>query len=213
MPGLVGFVHPEMDREAGQQLLKQMRDLITHRASYKQDELFCGGSVYASRTHLDTIQRAHQPFHQDGIYVWLDGEFFNGDELGVREEEDPQVLCGFYKDASDLPTLKQIDGIFSAAIYDSKRQVVHLVTDRFGLRHLYWVVHEGGFFWTSEVKAVVALPGFRVKIDRRAVDQFFGPGYLLEDRTWFEGVQLLSSGTVLTWDIRARSLQKRRYWW
>ncbi len=213
MPGLVGFVHPEIDREMGQRTLKQMRDLITHRASYKQDELFCGGPVYASRTHLDAIQRAHQPFHQDGTYVWLDGEFFNRDELGLQGGEDPQVLSELYKEVADLPALKRIDGIFSAVIYDSRRHVVHLVTDRFGLRHLYWTVHEGGLFWTSEVKAVLALPGFRVKIDRRAVDQFFGPGYLLEDRTWFEGVQLLSSGTVLTWDIKEGSLQTRRYWW
>ncbi len=213
MPGLVGFVRTDLDPERGKERLKRMRDLITHRRTYAQDRLFCKDAVYASRSHLNATQKAAQPFHRNGVYIWLDGEFFNGGDAIHRGCGAPAVLYQLYEEAADLSNLKQIDGIFSAVIFDSNRQLVHLATDRFGLRYLYWTVHERGLLWTSEVKGVLSHPEFRPKIDRRAVAQFHDVGHLLEDRTWLEDVQLLSSGTVLTWDIRDRSLRKTRYWW
>ncbi len=213
MPGLVGFVGRNLDLETGKTILKDMRDLVTHDTTYVKDELFLKDDVCASRSHLNVVQKARQPFHRNGVYIWLDGEFFDGREAAQCEGGDPAVLYRLYQEAADLSNLKRIDGIFSAVIFDSNKQLVHLATDRFGLRYLYWTVHEEGLLWTSEVKAVLAHPGFRPKIDERAVTQFHEVGYLLEDRTWLKGVELLSSGTVLTWDIRDRSLRRARYWW
>jgi asparagine synthase (glutamine-hydrolysing) len=121
-------------------------------------------------------------------------------------------LLSLFKQDPDFSFLKKIDGVYAAVIYDSLKKKVYLITDRYGLRHLYWTVHQGCLQWGSELKAMLALPGFEPRVDCQAVKEFFEIGYLLEDRSLIEGAQLLPMGTFLTWDIKERSHQLKRYW-
>ncbi|HET8700280.1 MAG TPA: asparagine synthase-related protein, partial [Nitrococcus sp.] len=108
--------------------------------------------------------------------------------------------------------LRRIDGVFAAVIYDARRRRVHLVTDRHGLRPLYWTVHHGQLAWASEVKAFLALPTFRPKINVGLTDAFFEGGFLIGDGTWFEGAELLPYAAVLTWELATRQPRIERYW-
>ena len=133
-------------------------------------------------------------------------------EVGLT---DPEILARLYhqKNQPHFSFLKEIDGIFSAIIYDSKLQQIHLLTDHYGLRHLYWTKFNDCLIWSSEIKAFLAFPGFSPTIDRQAVKEFFPIAHLLENRTWFEGVELVPSGTVLTWKIATNQLISHQYWW
>jgi asparagine synthase (glutamine-hydrolysing) len=97
-------------------------------------------------------------------------------------------------------------------VFDSERQCLHLITDRYGLRHLYWTRTRNGVAWASEVKAFLALPEFKPKIDRGSVGEFFSIGYLLGNRTWLEDVALLSPGSHFVFDLRKDEIQIRNYW-
>ncbi len=217
MPGIVGFTIAEKDRMNARRVLQKMQNLIIHGDFYEQDELFCDNQVCATRAHINVLQKQPQPYYEQGVYVWLDGEFFNTHELAQELLSpvscDTALLSALYRQQRDFSFLKQIDGSYAAVIYDSKEEKVHLLTDRYGLRPLYWLEHAGQLVWSSEAKAMIALPGWQAKIDPRAVKQFLNIGLLLEDRSWFQGVELLSSGSVLTWDLRERRFYKRRYWW
>ncbi len=217
MPGIVGFTITAKERTDTCRTLEEMQNLITHGDFYVKDELFCDEQVCATRAHINVTQKEPQPYDEAGVYIWLDGEFYNTDELAEKLASpvngDAALLAWLYRQEKDFSFLKQIDGNYAAVIYDSRKQKVHLLNDRYGLRHLYWLVHAGNLVWSSEAKAMLALPGWQPKIDPLAVKQFFSIGYLLEDRSWFQGVELLSSGSVLTWDIRERRFHKQRYWW
>ncbi|MDT5271969.1 MAG: hypothetical protein QOH49_4155 [Acidobacteriota bacterium] len=219
MPGLAGFTLGTYEPAEAVASLARMRSLLAHGESRSEDELFCDGRVCATRTHTGIVQREPQPHAEGGVRVWLDGEFYNREELartlGGGEEfaSDAALLAALYRRDGDFDFLKAIDGIYSAVIYDEPARRVHLVSDRYGLRHLFWTTHAGGLAWASEVKAMLALPGFEPEVDRAALQDFFEFGQLTGDRTWFEGVELLPSGTVLTWDEDARTTLRRRYWW
>ena len=218
MSGIVGFVRGQMSEDACVAALRAMRTAIHHCDSYVVNDLFVDRGVCGTRTHNNIIQREPQPYQESGLYVWLDGEFYNQDELPRSIEHsittDPQLLLRlFRKSNQNLQFLREIDGIYSSVIYDSNEGKVYLISDRYGLRYLYWTVYRGGLAWASEVKAILALPGFEPKIDRIALNQFIQIGYMLEDRTWIEGINMLASGTVLTFDITMQSLQNKRYWW
>jgi len=147
----------------------------------------------------------------------MDGEFYNRREIvaqrGGAAVTDPQLLHALYRERPELSLLKQVDGVFAAVIYDPGRQMIHLMTDRYGFRHLYWTVCRRRLAWASEVKALLALPGFEAKIDRRALGHFLGMVHFIHDRTWFEDVRALSPASALTWDLRQGRVQMRRYWW
>lgn len=216
MPGIVGFTIGSAVENDPQQILRKMQSLIHYQAFYIRDELFCDRNICATRSHTNIVQKQPQPYSDSGMSIWLDGEFYNQDDLTKHSlseaPSDPAILLSLFKQNTDFSFLKKIDGIYAAVIYDSLQQKIHLITDRYGLRHLYWTVHQGCLAWGSEVKSMLALPGFEPKIDHQAIEDFFSIGHLLGDKTWFEGVELLPSATVLTWDIVERSIQKQCYW-
>jgi asparagine synthase (glutamine-hydrolysing) len=218
MPGLAGFTCGHLPPDAARRALAGMRALLSHGESRRLDELFCDGRVCATRSHTNITQPQPQPHSEGETHVWLDGEFFNREELartlpaGEAPTTDPALLLALYRREDDFSFLKQIDGVYAAVIYDAGARSVHLIGDRYGLRHLSWATHAGGVAWASEVKAALELPGFEPKIERASLQDFFETGNLTGERTWLEGVELLPAATVLTWDLDTRSAHKSRYW-
>ena len=216
MPGIIGFTVNNLTKDMSLKCLAKMQNLITHQNFYIKDNLFYDESICATRSHTNIIQKQAQPFYETGIFVWLDGEFYNQEEIDIDSKtlsiSDPSLLASLYKKYGDFSFLKGINGIYSAVIYDSVLKKIHLITDRYGLRHLYWTVHKGCLAWGSEVKSMLALPDFKPEINLQSVEDFFSFGHLLEDRTWFKGVELLSPGSILTWDIHEKSIHEQHYW-
>lgn len=215
MPGIAGFTNGGVKSEQCNCVIRKMQESITHFDFYAKDELFNDGTVCATRSHINVIQKKQQPYHESGMYVWLDGEFYNQYELSSSingTDSDPQILLNLFKQGHDYLNLRKIDGVFTAAIYDSLHKKVHLVSDRYGIRFMFWTIHQGSLAWCSELKGMLTLPNFRPEIDLMAVTDFFHGGYLRDDRTWFKQVGLLPGGSVLTWDIEGRALSCHCYW-
>jgi asparagine synthase (glutamine-hydrolysing) len=196
-----------------------MQDLITHLPFHVRDQIFWSPSLCASRVHNATIQINPQPAHSGThISVWLDGELYNQNQLRLLLPDAPphindaELLARLCSHYDKLEFLRDIDGIFSAAIFDSARRRVRLITDRYGLRHLYWLTCGGDLAWSSEPKAFLAVNGFAPTLSHDAVNEFFEFGYLLENRAWFQDVQLLTPGSVLEFDLETRAHYEWRYW-
>jgi len=217
MPGLVGFSKKHMDGIKAKSVLQKMQNLITHYNFYAKDDLFYDDFISATRVHTNIIQKQPQPYCENGVYVWLDGEFYNKGELkakyGITADTDPELLAGLYNRDNKFSFLKSIDGLYSIVLYDLIRKKLFLITDRYGLRHLYFMVKDNAIVWGSEVKVMLAFPNFHPIINKQSVEQFFGIGYLLENNTWFENVELVPSGTVLSWDLINNKMSNYRYWW
>ncbi len=217
MPGLAGFTRDAVRDQEPLGVLGAMRALLTHADYYVQDTLWCDESVCGTRPVTGVIHREPQPHRQDDVAIWLDGSIYNGAEVaaahGFQADDELTVLAGLYQRNPTLDFLKKLDGFFSAVIYDIRRKLLHLVTDRYGLRYLYWSQHNGGLVWGGEAKVVFALPDFQPVVNQQAVNQFVQLGYLLEDSSLLDGVQLVPSGSVMTWNLVERSLRQTRYWW
>ena len=217
MPGLIGFTATDLSRERALDALGAMTALATDPGTNLWDTPFWDGPVCATRSHLGILQPDPQPVEVDGLRVWLDGEFYDS---GVRRDESgesqPERLARRAAPGGrldDPAPLAAVDGIYHAAIYDAARGLVHLVSDRLGMRYLQWTVVRGRFAWSSSGSAFLALPGFAPRVPPERVEQFLGAGSLFGDASWLEGVELVPPGTLLTWDIEARRLQRRQYWW
>lgn len=217
MPGLVGFTLSDALRDNAKLTLVAMRELTLHREFYQVDDCFIDEKIAGTRVHTSILQPEAQPYHHNNIYVWLDGEFYDRDKLisqiDYPVKTDPEILLAFYQKDPSFRLLGQIDGIFAAVIYDASQQKVYLISDRRGLRYLYWTQSQDSLVWCSELKSLLGLPGYQIKIDKAAVEDFLGLRYKIGDRSWFDGVEILPAATVLTWDITTATLEKNRYWW
>lgn len=216
MPGILGFTirQDEAAQAAGDGA--RMQAMLRHFQTHVAEPLFADGRIVAARVGNGIVQRQAQPAVGPGVRVWLHGEFYNHDRIDrlrcAGSQGDAGVLRDLYLADRGLGFLNDIDGVYSAVIYDEAAGKLVLLIDRYGLQHLYWTVHRGQLAWASEYKAMLALPGFAPRIDPETLEDYFGIGYPTGDRTWFRGVEVLPAGAVLTWDIASAKMNKRRYW-
>lgn len=215
MPGLVGFTDKYC--KYNQKILLEMRSLLKHYNSYVDEALYSDENIYASRTHLSVIDQGKQPYILDGkIFSWMEGEFYNQEELkakyNVISTTDNELLSNIYNSTGSFEFLKDIDGYYAAVLYDKKEKIVYLITDRYGFKPLYWGLINGDLAWSSELKGFLNHTTFMPVIDSEAVEEFFDIGYLLENRTWFEGVELMPPASVLSFNIKESKINITHYW-
>jgi len=215
MPGLVGFTDKYC--KYNQQILLEMRSLLKHYDSYVDEALYSDENIYASRTHLGVIEQGKQPYTLDAkIFSWMEGEFYNQEELkakyNVFSTTDNELLSNIYNSTGSFEFLKDIDGYYAAVLYDKKEKIVYLITDRYGFKPLYWGLINGDLTWSSELKGFLSYADFKPVIDREAVEEFFDISYLLENRTWFEGVELMPPASVLSFNIKESKVNITHYW-
>jgi asparagine synthase (glutamine-hydrolysing) len=216
MPGFVGFTKWVTAEEHRRAVLTRMRDFITPFDSYVLKDLFTDPQISATQSDKPVSANRPAPYQQQGVYVWLDGDIFKvkGPPSSAQTPLDAggETLCKLYLADRSLSFLPGVDGIYSAAIYDSVESKLYLITDRYGLRYLYWMEHNGGLVWSSELKAMLALPDFSPKIERDTARRFVQDGFLPDDLTWFEGTHLLPPGSYLTLDLLQRTVREETYW-
>ena len=147
---------------------------------------------------------------QTGHIAYLDGEFFNRAALSRSATSDPEFLVQAITSEREL--LNRIDGLFAGVVFDTHKNELHIVTDRYGLRPLYWTRLGNRIAWASQTKAFLALPEFSPVIDPISRDMFFATGQLPSDRTYLKGVAPVPAATKMTFRISDGSLTQQRYW-
>ena len=161
---------------------------------------------------IDLSPTGAQPMpNEDGsIQVVFNGEIYNHRELkselqsrghAFRGSSDTEVLVHLYEEQGERMA-SRLRGMFAFAIFDRPRNRVILARDRFGIKPLFWASHQGQWIFASEMKAILALQGFRPELDRQACYDFLGLSYIPEPATGFANIFALEKGTTLVLDER-----------
>ncbi len=93
--------------------------------------------------------------------------------MSLNGYSDTEVLLkAFIHYGTDI--LKNLNGIFSFAIWNDKEKELFLVRDQFGIKPLYYTVVDNTIVFSSEIKALLAYPNVEVSIDKQGVCELFG---------------------------------------
>ena len=152
MPGLIGYT--DKFHKHDETMLLSMRQLLKYSDSYVDDKVYSDDHIWASRTHLGIIKQGIQPLPANNrFYSWLEGEFYNQDELkakhDVSAENDNELLSNIYCKTKSFDFLRDVDGYYAAVVYDKMQGIIHLITDRYGFKPLYWRLVNGSFIWSD----------------------------------------------------------------
>jgi asparagine synthase (glutamine-hydrolysing) len=158
---------------------------------------------------IDLGPGGHQPMvnASNGDILSFNGEIYNFRELrrelkakGYRfqSQSDTEVLLHAFA-AWGAECVRYIRGMFAFAIWRPAERALFLFRDPMGIKPLYyWNWPDHGIVFASELKALLAFPGFRPSVDRRAMGQFLEFGYTFEDnRTILKGVNKVPPGHFL----------------
>jgi len=120
------------------------------------------------------------------------------------------LLHGWRQWGEDLPN--HLNGMWAFALYDRERRCVFFSRDRFGKKPLFYWAGRDTFVFASELTALRKHPAVPGKLSQRALQKYFGYGYVPAPLTFYEGVHKLPAGHNLALDLADRSIRVTRYW-
>ncbi|HKO10374.1 MAG TPA: asparagine synthase (glutamine-hydrolyzing), partial [Acidobacteriaceae bacterium] len=164
---------------------------------------------------IDPQARSDQPMHSaDGRYtIVFNGEIYNYCELKSELEQkgrtfrttgDTEVILQMYAEYGD-ETPSRLRGMFAFAIWDEERRRLLLARDPFGIKPLYYADVDGHFYFASQVKALLAIPGMDVRESPAGHVGFFVWGSVPEPYTLYRGIHCLPSGSWMALGEEGRS--------
>ncbi|MEO1714231.1 MAG: asparagine synthase-related protein, partial [Bacteroidota bacterium] len=141
--------------------------------------------------------------------LWVWGCIYAREGEALLPEE---ILLQSTSKATLTQQLQRVHGTFVGLIRDEQQQLLHLFTGPRGLKPLYLLKHKRQWIWSSELKGFLAIPDFRPLVQAKAVSYFFEQGFLPGELSWFEGIERLPAGCILTIDLKTGEAQKTSYW-
>jgi len=219
MPGLVGIVATQTVNDNTEKLLSKMCQAVRHEEWYKTDT-YVNKTVGLGRVHLGIFNPEPQPiFNEDKtMCILMEGEIY--DYQNMKEElvskghnfsvdNDPEFILRLYEEyGADF--VHKLNGSFTLVIWNENSQELLIINDRYGLRPLYFTERNGYLLIGSEVKAILQDETFKRIVDDRSVADFFSFGYILGNKTFFHGIELLPPASILTHNNGQMSIDN--YW-
>jgi asparagine synthase (glutamine-hydrolysing) len=188
--------------------------LLEHRGPDGRGHYLDGSCelVHRRLALLDLSPTGSQPMANENgtVYVVFNGEIYNHRQLrfelearghSFRGRSDTEVLVHLYEEYGERMA-SRLRGMFAFAIYDRVAHRLVLGRDRFGIKPLFYARHGAQWAFASEMKAILALDGFRPELDRQACYDFLGLSYIPEPATGFANISALPKGTTLVIDDR-----------
>lgn len=172
----------------------------------------CGvGLGHRRLSILDLSPQGHQPMAStSGRYVIAyNGEIYNfaqiRDELSAegkapqwRGHSDTEILLAAFDAWGVEAALQKTVGMFAIALWDREARTLTLARDRIGEKPLYYGIIRGRFLFGSELKAIRAVAGGDLQVDRDALAEFMRFGYIPSPKSIYAGIAKLAPGHVLT---------------
>ena len=204
-------------------LVERMNGILKHRGPDDQG-LFRTRSCVLGHCRLSIIdlsQDGHQPFaSQDGRFQMVyNGEIYNYLELRQELEglgwnfatrTDTEVLLTMFQQYGPA-CLNKLNGMFAFAILDSRENTMFLARDRIGIKPLYYTEQHGCFYFSSEIKALLAIPDLNLSSNSQAIfDYLVFNRTDIHDETFTQEIKRLPKGCHATLD---RDGMRISQWW
>ncbi len=221
MCGLAGVVGSADDRERRAQVVRRMTRTLHHRGPDGEgftDLSRC--SLGFRRLSIIDLSAPSTPFCDERGSIWsvCNGQIYNSaalrDALGerghtFRTETDTEVLPHLYEERG-VDLVGHLNGMFTFALWDDRRQVLVIARDRAGEKPLYYWEGKGQLVFASELRALLEHPDVPRAVDPVALRRYLLHDYIPGPRSPIAGVRKLRAGHRLIYRDGVASVES--YW-
>jgi asparagine synthase (glutamine-hydrolysing) len=206
--GIVGIVAAPGQSPPSVDVVHAMNAAIVHRGP-DDEGVFHDAQALLGMRRLSIIdlEGGHQPVHnEDGsIQTVFNGEIYNfrehRSELEARghrfyTHSDTEVIVHGYEEWGEQ-CFARLDGMFGVALWDSRTRTLLLARDKFGEKPLFYSERGTHLVFASELKSLLAVPGFRPEVAPDAARDYVRFGYVPTPGCIFRGVRKLPPGHYL----------------
>jgi asparagine synthase (glutamine-hydrolysing) len=225
MCGVAGFLATGAARP-GEAVLRAMGDAMAHRGPDASGTwLSPDGRMGLSHRRLSIIDLSPagaQPMSSaDGsLVISFNGEVFNFREIRAELEgkghvfrggSDTEVMLAAFREWGVEAAVRRFIGMFAFALWDAGARKLFLVRDRIGIKPLFLARLPGILLFASELKALLAYPGFPREVDRAALQYYLGFQYVPAPHAVWRGVEKVLPGHIVEIGEDGRT-SDRAYW-
>lgn len=155
---------------------------------------------------IDLSDAASQPMHDlsNRFHVVFNGEIYNFLSLKKQLERDgeilttksdTEVLLKIFIKYGVIEGLKQLEGMFSGAFYDSMEDMIWIFRDHLGQKPLYYFKTDSELIFASELQGIIGLSNFNWKISKINFARYVINSYYSLGDTPIENIHKLLPGT------------------
>jgi asparagine synthase (glutamine-hydrolysing) len=184
-----------------------MSAALAHRGPDGEGEFIADGVGLAHRRlSIIDLEGGHQPMlSPQGVVLVFNGEIYNFQEIrrdlqGLGHtfltRSDTEVILAAYRQWGTA-CLDRLRGMFAFALWDARGKYLFVARDRVGIKPLYYATVGGVFYFASEAKALLTIPGFRRRLNREALPLYLTFRYTPGEETLFAGIRKLLPGHSL----------------
>lgn len=224
MCGIAGFA--DFRKKSSEEILSTMSCAVPHRGPDGQGVYFHQtddvqiGLGHRRLSIIDLSSAANQPMHYNGLHLIFNGEIYNYNEIRNRLMElghlflthsDSEVILHSWEEWGE-ESIHQWRGMFAIVLYDERKQELVCIRDRAGVKpfHYYW--KDGLFLFGSELKSLVAHPGFEKSINKNAVASFLQYLCIPYPHCIYNDTYKLAPGHLLRLRLPSREVSVKQYW-
>ena len=191
MCGITGWIDWQADLSEQNHVVKRMTATL-HLRGPDDTSTWCSKHIGLGHTRLVVVDPVggKQPMvrfreaTEDEVVLVYNGELYNTEKLrkellllGYRFQghSDTEVLLTSYLQWGTA-CVHKLNGIFAFAIWDSSNQQAFLARDRLGVKPLFYRQHNSQLLFGSEIKALLAHPQVKARVDDEGLAELFGLG-------------------------------------
>ena len=172
------------------------------------------------RLSIIDLVTGNQPIrNEDGTIVLVfNGEIYNYRPLResllraghqFMTETDSEVIVHLYEEYGEN-FVERLNGMFAIAIWDRVRRKLVLARDRLGEKPLYYRQEGKDFYFASEMKAFLRVPGLSIALREDVLPAFLRFGNVDGQDTLIKGTYEVLPGHMIVVDEEKFSV--RQYW-
>jgi len=204
-------------------LMAKMADRMSHLEWYRADNFVesCQG-IGLGHIGIGVFNPQPQPIYNEdrSLLIFMEGELYDYQALKQTLEakghrftigNDPEFALHLYEERGE-EFVNEIDGTFVLIVFDFIRRIALIANDRFGLRPLYYVHHDGRLIFAPEIKGILQDGDLPKRLNLTAVAEYCRFQQVLGDKTFLEGITLFPNGSILLYDLNNDRLIIRSYW-
>ncbi len=214
MCGFCGFTGTT---ENSNTTITEMMDKIVHRGPDSQgvftDNLATLGFV---RLSIIDLAEGSQPMYNEdrSVVIVFNGEIYNHNPLREMLKEkghifanhsDTEVIVHLYEEYG-TGIVEHLRGMYAISIYDMKKKKLFIFRDHFGIKPMYYTKVNDNLVFGSEIKAILAFPNVKRKVNEKALSYYLGFQYSILEETFFKDIYKLMPGHYLTYDLEEKKI-------
>jgi asparagine synthase (glutamine-hydrolysing) len=194
-----------------------------HRGPDQQDHYFDDNILCGAQTLKITKknQFSNQPYKSKNrrFIITFNGQIYNYIELIKDLKKDFDFIYNNELEVIEKLFIKfnrnlvnYLNGMFAISIWDTKKKILYLFTDHFGIKQIYYTVYKNNWYFSSEIKDMkFFIPYYHFQEDEKLVSKFLkNSTSYLGNHTFYKNIKKLTSAQVGI--LKNNNFKKFCYW-